>query len=94
MGALVWKVLAFAAKIFGRTTTAKLAATVWQRATGRKPPVNPLSPSTSFAEALAWAIITGALSGVGTMVASRQAAKYYSRSAGHLPKEVQADGAP
>lgn len=92
MGSLVWKVLGFGSKVFGRTATAKLAATIWQRATGRRPPVNPLSPSTSFAEALAWAIITGALSGVATMVASRQAAKYYRRSAGHLPKEVQADG--
>lgn len=92
MGSLVWKVLGFGSKVFGRTATARLAATIWQRTTGRKPPVNPMSPSTSLAEATAWAIITGALSGVATMLAARQAAKYYRTSAGHLPKDVQADG--
>ncbi len=94
MGSLVWKVLAFASKISGRTTAMKLANAIWKRATGKNPPVNPMSPGTSLAEATAWAIVTGALSSVAAMVLSRQAAKYYRTSAGHLPRDVQADGAP
>lgn len=89
MGGLVWKVLAFGSKIFGRSVTNKLANTIWTKATGRNPPGNPMGPQTTWAEATAWAIITGALSGLSTMVATRQAAKYYRNSAGHLPRDLQ-----
>lgn len=89
MGGLVWKVLGFGSKVLGRTTTNKLANTIWRKATGRNPPLNPASPSTTWAEATAWAIITGALSGVVSMAATRQAAKYYRKSAGHLPKGLE-----
>ncbi|CAA9400434.1 MAG: hypothetical protein AVDCRST_MAG35-846 [uncultured Quadrisphaera sp.] len=89
MGGLVWKVLGFGSKIFGRTATNKLATTIWRRATGKNPPLNPMSPTTTWAEATAWAIITGALSGLSAMVLTRQAAKYYRTSTGHLPKGLE-----
>ena len=68
--------------------TAKLAHTVWVRSTGRKPPANPMSPGASWPEAVAWSMVTGALSGLTAMVLTRQAAKFYRTSAGHLPKGV------
>jgi hypothetical protein len=89
VGGLVWKVLGLGSKIFGRTVTTKLANTIWRKATGKNPPVNPMSPTTTWAEAAAWAIITGALSSLSAMVATRQAAKYYRTSAGHLPKDLE-----
>ena len=89
MGGLVWKVLGLGSKIFGRTATTKVANTIWRRATGKNPPLNPMSPTTSWAEAAAWAIITGALSSLSAMVLTRQAAKFYRTSAGHLPKGLE-----
>jgi len=89
VGALVWKVRGLGSKILGRTTTTKLANTIWRKTTGKNPPLNPMSPSTTWAEATAWAIFTGALSSVAAMALTRQAAKYYRASAGHLPKGLE-----
>jgi len=89
VGALVWKVLSLGSKVGSRSVTNKLATTVWKKATGKNPPLNPMSPTTSWGEATAWALVTGALSGFVVMVATRQAAKYYRTSAGHLPKGLE-----
>lgn len=89
MGALVWNVLSLVSKIGGRTVTNKVATTAWKKTTGTNPPLNPMSPTTSWGEATAWALVSGALSGFVVMVATRQAAKWYRTSAGHLPKGLE-----
>ena len=89
MGTLVWQVMGLGSKILGRSVTNKLARTVWKTATRRNPPTNPMSPTTSWAEATAWSLVTGALSGFVAMLATRQAAKFYRTSAGHLPRKLE-----
>ena len=90
MGDLVWTLLNQISKIGGRQVTSGLAGRVWKTATGKEAPENPMSPDTTWGEAAAWAVFTGALSGLAVMVVTRQAAKFYSKSAGHLPKKLQA----
>lgn len=89
MGNLVWTLLNTASKIGGRQVTSGLAGRAWKSATGKTPPENPMSPETTWGEAVAWAALTGALSGLMVMLATRTAAKFYTKSAGHLPQKLQ-----
>lgn len=93
MGNLVWTVLNTVSKIGGRQVTGGLAGRAWKTATGKTPPENPMSPETTWGEAVAWAVLTGALSGLTVMLATRLAAGFYTKSAGHLPQKLQAGNA-
>ena len=90
MGNLVWTVLNTISKIGGRQATSRMAGVLWKTATGKRAPENPMSPDTTWGEAAAWAALTGILSGLTVMVVTRQAAKFYTKSAGHLPQKLQA----
>ena len=89
MGPLVWRVLGTGSAIMAGKATRGVVTKIWTKTTGRVPPANPMSPSTSWGEAVAWAVVSGAIVQVGRMLATRQAAKYYKHSAGHLPKGMQ-----
>ncbi|SDQ88472.1 DUF4235 domain-containing protein [Quadrisphaera sp. DSM 44207] len=92
MGGLVWSVMSLGSKVVGRSVTNTAASRVWKAATRRNPPMNPMSPATSWGEATAWSMVTGAISGFVVMLLTRQAAKFYRTSAGHLPRKVAQDG--
>lgn len=86
MGALAWKVLGTGAAIAAGLAARKLATSLWKLGTGNEPPVNPEDPSVSWGEALGWAVGSGAVIGVARLLATRKAAAYYTKSAGHPPK--------
>ena len=54
-------------------------------------PTPPTPTSTSGRPSL-WAAVSGTLIGVARMLATRRAARYYAKSTGHLPPELQKDG--
>ena len=56
------------------------------------PPANPEHPDTTWAEAVAFAVVSGAIVGVARMLAARKAAEYYRKSTGHLPATLQEVG--
>jgi hypothetical protein len=89
MGATTWKLMGTGGAVLTGMLTKKVLTTGWEKATGNPPPANPESPDVSWGEALAWAIVSGALVGVARMLATRKAADYYRRSTGHLPPEMQ-----
>ncbi len=89
MGALVWKVLGTGAAIGAALVARKLTTRVWTSATGKAPPANPEDPEVSWPEAVGWAVASGAIIGVARLVATRKAAAYYTKSAGHRPKGLQ-----
>ena len=89
MGALVWKVLGTSAAVGAAVVARRLVASGWTAATGKEPPDNPEDPDVSWQEAVGWAVVSGAVIQVARLIATRQAAAYYARSAGHLPKELQ-----
>ncbi len=94
MGALAWKVLGTSAAVGAAAVTRKLVTSGWTAATGKEPPANPEDPEVSWPEAVGWAVASGALIGVARLLATRKAATYYAKSAGHPPKKLQrADGA-
>ena len=89
MGALVWKILGTGAAIGVALVARKLATSGWTAATGKAPPANPQDPEVSWQEAVGWAVASGAFVGVARLLATRKAAAYYTRSAGHPPKNLQ-----
>ena len=92
MGALAWKVLGTGAAIGAAAVARKLVTSGWTATTGKEPPANPEDPDVSWPEAVGWAVVSGALIGVARLLATRKAAAYYTKSAGHRPKGLQKVG--
>lgn len=89
MGSFVWKVLGLGSAIMAGVAARKVMTTAWRKGTGFDPPLNPESPDTDWAGALAWATVSGAVVGMARLVARRKAAQFYRRSSGHLPKGLE-----
>jgi hypothetical protein len=91
MNAILWKVLAALSAVAAAQAADKTLTVLWRGATGDKPPTVPEDPETNWTEALAWAALSGAVMGVARMLATRQAAQYYVKSTGSLPKALVRD---
>lgn len=89
MGTLVWKVLGTGAAVAAGVLARKLMTAGWKLGTGKEPPANPEDPTVSWQEAVGWAVASGAAVGVARLLATRKAARYYEKSAGHRPKGMQ-----
>ena len=89
VGGMVWKILGTGGAIAAGIVARKLVTTGWIAATGKEPPVNPEDPEVSWPEAIGWAVASGAVIGVARLLAARKAAAYYTKSAGHPPKNLQ-----
>lgn len=87
-----WKLLGTGSAVLSGIITKKVLTTGWKAVTGHEPPANPEHPDTTWGEALAWAVVSGALVGVVRMLTARKAAAYYRNSTGHLPPKVQEAG--
>lgn len=88
MGGFVWKVLGTGSAVLAGIAARKALITGWQKVTGHPPPANPASRTTSWPEAVGFALMSGALMGLARMLAARKAADFYEKSAGHLPPGV------
>ncbi len=91
MNAILWKVLSAISAIAAAQAADKTLTVLWRGATGEKPPTVPEDPETSWVEAIAWAALSGAVIGVARMLATREAAQYYVKSTGGLPKALVRD---
>lgn len=89
MGPMVWKILGTGAAVLAANLAKNALEKGWGLAFGKTPPSNPESPDTNWVEAIAWAVASGAIIGTARMLATRQAAHYYRKSAGHLPKGLE-----
>jgi hypothetical protein len=82
---LGWKVIGLGAAIPAGILARKVVTAAWTRSTGTPPPTNPEAPDVTWAQALAWAMATGAAVGVARMLTARRLAAWWRRSTGHLP---------
>ena len=89
MGATTWKLMGTGGAVLSGLAAKKLITTGWKIITGHAPPANPEHPDTTWAEAVAFAVVSGAIIGVVRMLAARKAAEYYRKSTGHLPPKMQ-----
>lgn len=86
---MVWKVIGTGAAVLAAAGARKGVSALWRLITGKEPPSNPEHPDTTWVEAIAWALASGAVIGTARMMATRQAARFYEKSAGHLPKGME-----
>ena len=84
-----WRVLGGVSAVLAGLAARKALTTGWQKTTGNNPPANPAVPGTSWPEAIAFAVASGAAIGLARMLATRKAAGYYRRSTGHLPPGME-----
>ncbi len=84
-GSKVWTAFSMVAVIGAAAVAKKALNSSWKAATGKNPPANPADPDVEVREAVAWALVSGALIGLARMVAARRAAGYFKKSTGHLP---------
>lgn len=91
-GSKAWAIMALVSGLTAAKVTNKVLAQGWKASTGRKPPANPADPDVEAWEAVAWSIATGATIAMARMFAQRQAARYYVKSTGHLPPQLEKDG--
>lgn len=91
MNAILWKVLAAVSAVAAAQAADKSLTVIWRGATGNLPPTVPEDPETTWTEALAWAALSGAVMGILRMFATRQAAQYYVKSTGKMPKALLRD---
>lgn len=92
MGSLVWKVMGAGSAILGAAIGQRVVNTGWRVATGEAPPDDPSHPEdVSWQQALAFSAATGLVVSASRVLATRKAAKYYTRSSGHLPPSMVKD---
>ena len=87
MGSMVWKILGTGSAIAAGIAATKVADQLWQRA-GRNAGLDPKDPDSPVVEALMYAALTGLAAGIARTMATRKAAQFYARSAGHKPQEI------
>ena len=61
----------------------------WRAVTGNEPPANPEHPRTTWPEAIAYAMLSGALVGLARLVARKTAANVWQRRTGALPPGLE-----
>jgi Protein of unknown function (DUF4235) len=86
---MVWRVLGTGSAVVAASFADRGLRAAWRGVTGSEPPLVPEDPDTRWGEAVAWAMLSGALIGVARLVATRRAAAYYKQSTGELPKSLR-----
>jgi Protein of unknown function (DUF4235) len=89
VGPLAWRVIGTGSAVLAAAAAQKALSAAWKLATGDDPPTVPEDPETEWAEAIAWAALSGAVLGLARLLATRRAAQYYIKSTGELPKALQ-----
>jgi hypothetical protein len=84
-----WRIVGRICAVLAGIAARKALMAGWRRASGHNPPANPAVPGTSWPEAIAFAVASGAAIGLARMLATRKAAGYYRKSTGHLPRGME-----
>ncbi len=87
---VLWKVVALASGAAAGAATRAVLHAGWRRAKSSEPPANPASPTTSWPEALTWAVASGVAMAVTRLVAQRGAAEAWKASTGSYPAGLEA----
>ncbi|GAA2068591.1 hypothetical protein GCM10009821_00480 [Aeromicrobium halocynthiae] len=84
-----WKVLDRTSTVAAGLLAREVAQRVWRITTGRKAPASGRHPEVETKEAVAWAIVGGAVVELVKMLVSRWVTGYWVRSTGKLPPGVK-----
>jgi hypothetical protein len=86
---IAWKALAFAAGSASAFATRRAVHAAWKGVKGGNPPSNPAARSTSWPEALAWAMASGTAMALARLLAQRGAAGAWKARTGEYPRALQ-----
>jgi hypothetical protein len=84
---VVWRAVGLVSGLVAVAVTRKVLAVVWTRVDGDEPPTDPAAPSTNWAEALTWAVASGAAVAVSSLLARRGAARAWKAATGTYPDD-------
>lgn len=87
-----WQFIGVVSAFMAAKTARKALDRGWRSLGRGAPPANPASPTTTWAEAVAWAVASGVAVGLARLVAARGAAAAWRKTMGSLPpglEEVQ-----
>ena len=84
-----WKVIGAVGGMAATRSARKALNAGWRRAVGGDPPTNPASPSTTWKEALAWAIASGVAVGIARLLVQRGAAATWRKATGSYPPGLE-----
>ncbi len=80
-----WRLMDRLSTVAAGLLAREVSTLTWRAATGRKPPTAGRHPEVETKEAVAWAVVGGALVEVVKLLVRRYAAGYWVRSTGDLP---------
>jgi Protein of unknown function (DUF4235) len=84
----VWNAVASGAAIGAVVASRPLVERVWRTALGSEPPGNPAHEDVRWRDAIAWAVVTGAVVGLIRLLAQRAAASAWARVRGEYPRAL------
>ncbi|MCE1178133.1 DUF4235 domain-containing protein [Actinomycetota bacterium] len=88
MGTLVWRLIGTGSAVLAGIVANKLVTQVWKKA-GRDEIIDPRDPRSPAKDAVAFAALTGLAAGAAKVMATRKAAQFYEKQAGHLPQPMR-----
>ncbi|MEJ7633487.1 DUF4235 domain-containing protein [Aeromicrobium sp.] len=80
-----WRVMDRGSSIVAGMLATRLSVAAWRAVTGKKPPSSGRHPDVSTGEAVAWAVVGGAVIELVKVGVRRGTATYWVKSTGHLP---------
>jgi hypothetical protein len=80
-----WLLLASGSAVLAAAATRALLKSTWRTVRKAEPPLNPVAADTSWADAVAWTLATGATVGVARLLARRGLAAGWTRAVGTPP---------
>ncbi|HSM43758.1 MAG TPA: DUF4235 domain-containing protein [Acidimicrobiia bacterium] len=83
-----WNILAWVAAAGAAWAGRKATTLVWAQITDNEEPSNPAKHGTSWAEALGWAVLAGAIATTARVLAQRGAARAWEAATGETPPGV------
>jgi hypothetical protein len=85
----VWRIVGVGAGLAAGLVTRKTLEALWQATRGTHPPSNPASPTTTWPDALTWAVASGVALAVTRLVAQRGAAEAWRAVRGSYPEGLE-----
>ncbi|MCW2829672.1 MAG: hypothetical protein JWP31_364 [Aeromicrobium sp.] len=84
-GRNVWRLMDRGSSIAAGLLAQRASAMAWRAATGKKPPTSGRHPDVTTREAVAWAVVGGAIIELVKVSVRRNTATYWVKSTGQLP---------
>lgn len=86
---LAWKATALAAGGASAFLTRRVFRLAWTGVKGGEPPTNPAAPSTTWHDAIEWAVVSGVGLAVARLVAQWGAAAAWKAKTGSYPRALE-----